>query len=191
MGILVGEVFKMGSGDDGWKFKIYHADGGVLGGKQIYSGVLEGFTGQYDSFGLCDRRCVIEQYNKEGKLKLASNKERFCMSKWNDETKDMCWLTEDETEAWLGLIRGLKMMEKMDHSKMTIKSDAKKVLIDSLKEKNGMSGYIQYKLKFFNSENLVGTNYVIKVSSLEQEYGFDIFSHKSTCIATANYKNGN
>ena len=74
---------------------------------------------------------------------------------------------------------------------VTIDNDAKKILIDSLKEKNGMSGYIQYKLKFFNSENLVGTNYVVKVSSLEQEYGFDIFSHKSTCIATANYKNGN
>ena len=74
---------------------------------------------------------------------------------------------------------------------VTISSSEKKVLIDSLKEKNGMSGYIQYKLKFFNSENLVGTNYVVKVSSLEQEYGFDIFSHKSTYIATANYKNGN
>ena len=74
---------------------------------------------------------------------------------------------------------------------VTIKSDAKKVLIDSLREKNGMSGYIIYKLKFFNSENLVGTNYVIKISSLEQEYGFDVFSHKSTCMATANYKNGN
>lgn len=113
LGILVGEVFKMGSGDDGWKFKIHHADGGVLGGKQIYCGALQGFTGQYDSFGLCDNPCVIEQYNKEGKLKLASGRERFCMSKWNDETKDMCWLTEDETEAWLGLIRGLKMMDKM------------------------------------------------------------------------------
>ena len=74
---------------------------------------------------------------------------------------------------------------------VTIDNDAKKVLIDSLRERNGMSGYIQYKLKFFNSENLVGTNYVVKVSSLEQEYGFDIFSHKSTCMATANYKNGN
>ena len=59
------------------------------------------------------KRRKICQYNKDGKLKLASNAERFCMSKWNDETKDMCWLTEDETEAWLGLIRGLKMMDKM------------------------------------------------------------------------------
>ena len=77
------------------------------------------------------------------------------------------------------------------HRWIAINSDAKKILKDSLKKKNGMSGYIQYKLKFFNSENLVGTNYVVKVSSLEQEYGVDIFSHKSTCIATANYKNGN
>ncbi len=77
------------------------------------------------------------------------------------------------------------------HRCITINSDAKKVLIDSLREKNGVSGYIQYKLKFFNSENLVGTNYVIRVSSLEKELGFDVYSHKSTCMASANYKNGN
>ena len=101
-----------------------------------------------------------------------------------DVTKVEPLLVESELNYEVHLYKGI-------YRCITIKSDAKKVLIDSLREKNGMSGYIQYKLKFFNSENLVGTNYVVKVSSSEQEFGFDIFSHKSTCIATANYKNGN
>ena len=75
---------------------------------------------------------------------------------------------------------------------VTIDNDAKKILIDSLRERNGMSGYIMHKLRFFNSENLVGTNYIIRVSSIEEEqYRFDVFSHKNTCLASANYKNGN
>ena len=93
-------------------------------------------------------------------------------------------LVENELNYEVHLYKGI-------HRCIAIKSDAKKVLIDSLREKNGVSGYIQYKLKFFNSENLVGTNYVIRASSIEKELGFDIYSHKSTCMASANYKNGN
>ena len=72
-----------------------------------------------------------------------------------------------------------------------INSEAKKALVDSLREKNGMSGYIMLKLKLSNSETLVGTNYLIKIASIDKEYEFDIFSHKSTCVATANYRNNN
>ena len=93
-------------------------------------------------------------------------------------------LVESELNYEAHLYKGI-------HRCVAIKSDAKKVLIDSLREKNGMSGYIQHKLKFFNSENLVGTNYIIKISSLEKEFEFDVFSHKSTCMASASYKNGN
>ena len=74
---------------------------------------------------------------------------------------------------------------------VAINSEAKKALIDSLKEKSGMSGYVALKLKLSNSETLVGTNYLIRVASIDKEYEFDIFSHKSTCVATANYRNNN
>lgn len=83
-GVLRGQVLKMGKGDEGWKFHVWHDISGILSGVEDKEGIGECTT--------CGK---------------------WCKAKWINETKGWLWLSETEMEAWIGMIRGLKMMEKM------------------------------------------------------------------------------
>ena len=83
-GFLRGQVLKMGKGDEDWKFHIWHDMDGILGGIDDKDGI--------------------------GKCPTCGD---WCKAKWINETKGWLWLSEIEMEAWLGMIRELKMMGKM------------------------------------------------------------------------------
>ena len=83
-GFLRGQVLKMGKGDEDWKFHIWHDMDGILGGIDDKDGI---------------GKCPTCGY--------------WCKAKWINETKGWLWLSEIEMEAWLGMIRELKMMGKM------------------------------------------------------------------------------
>lgn len=92
-------------------------------------------------------------------------------------------LVESELKYQLFLNNGAyKCVALTDHEK--------EFLVNSLRENNIMSGYTVVKLRFFNSENLRGVVYALKISSKDREFNFDVYSDRNTCISSAEYKNG-
>lgn len=92
-GVLKGQVVKLGSGRDGWKFQLWHDVSGILGG--------------------VDKDNSIGRKGRCAKIRENEGCEYWCRSKWLDEGRGYCWLGEDEMEGWIGLIRGLKKIEEM------------------------------------------------------------------------------